>query len=80
MCGIVGFNWYDEKLLRQMMAMVEHRGPEIRYLFFVERYLGKFYLTENQQLRNILTLQAAINEAKRMYEECFNKAKNGGGR
>ncbi|MBA7543965.1 Asparagine synthetase [glutamine-hydrolyzing] 1 [subsurface metagenome] len=28
MCGIVGFNWQDEKLLRQMMAMVEHRGPD----------------------------------------------------
>ncbi|GAI65986.1 unnamed protein product, partial [marine sediment metagenome] len=23
MCGIVGFNWQDEKLLRRMMAVVE---------------------------------------------------------
>lgn len=28
MCGIVGFNWHDEKLLRGMMASVKHRGPD----------------------------------------------------
>jgi asparagine synthase (glutamine-hydrolysing) len=28
MCGIVGFNWQDGELLRQMMAAVEHRGPD----------------------------------------------------
>jgi len=28
MCGIVGFNWRDEKLLSQMMAAVEHRRPD----------------------------------------------------
>lgn len=28
MCGIVGFNWHDEKLLEQMMAAVAHRGPD----------------------------------------------------
>ena len=28
MCGIVGFNWQDEKLLREMMALVAHRGPD----------------------------------------------------
>ena len=28
MCGIVGFNWRDEKLLEQMMAVVAHRGPD----------------------------------------------------
>ncbi len=28
MCGIVGFNWQDDKLLRQMMALVAHRGRD----------------------------------------------------
>jgi asparagine synthase (glutamine-hydrolysing) len=28
MCGIVGFNWRDEKLLKRMMAAVKHRGPD----------------------------------------------------
>ena len=28
MCGIVGFNWHDEKLLEKMMAVVAHRGPD----------------------------------------------------
>lgn len=28
MCGIVGFNWQDDKLLREMMALVAHRGPD----------------------------------------------------
>jgi len=28
MCGIVGFNWHDEKLLDKMMAAVAHRGPD----------------------------------------------------
>jgi len=28
MCGIVGFNWQDDKLLSQMMATVKHRGPD----------------------------------------------------
>ena len=28
MCGIVGFNWDDEKLLKKMVKIVEHRGPD----------------------------------------------------
>ncbi len=28
MCGIVVFNWHDEKLLREMMAAVKDRGPD----------------------------------------------------
>ena len=36
MCGIVGFNWQDEKLLREMMAAVEHRGPDESGCYFNE--------------------------------------------
>jgi len=28
MCGIIGFNWEDKKLIRKMMKVVEHRGPD----------------------------------------------------
>jgi asparagine synthase (glutamine-hydrolysing) len=28
MCGIVGFNWEDKRLLKSMMASVSHRGPD----------------------------------------------------
>ena len=28
MCGIVGFNWQDEKLVKSMASLLEHRGPE----------------------------------------------------
>lgn len=28
MCGIVGFNWRDETLVKKMMATVQHRGPD----------------------------------------------------
>jgi len=28
MCGIVGFNWRDEKLIEEMMVAVQHRGPD----------------------------------------------------
>jgi asparagine synthase (glutamine-hydrolysing) len=28
MCGIVGFNWEDDKTLRLLMALLHHRGPE----------------------------------------------------
>ena len=27
MCGICGFNWKDESLIRAMAATIEHRGP-----------------------------------------------------
>jgi len=37
MCGIVGFNWQDEKLLREMMAVVEHRGPDESGCYLDER-------------------------------------------
>ena len=48
MCGIVGFNWQDEKLLRQMMAAVEHRGPdESGY------YLDDYVSLGHQRLRVI---------------------------
>jgi asparagine synthase (glutamine-hydrolysing) len=28
MCGIVGFNWEDEKKIRSLAALLHHRGPE----------------------------------------------------
>jgi asparagine synthase (glutamine-hydrolysing) len=28
MCGIVGFNWEDDKTIRSLTAMLQHRGPE----------------------------------------------------
>lgn len=28
MCGIVGFNWQDEKLIKSLAYLLEHRGPE----------------------------------------------------
>src|SRR3989338_7011922 len=28
MCGICGFNWQDEKLLKAMTASLHHRGPD----------------------------------------------------
>lgn len=47
-------------------------GYEIRYLFFIERYLEKFCSVENQQLQNIFHFtQPEINEVKRIYEELF---------
>ena len=37
MCGIVGFNWQDEKLLSKMMAAVKHRGPDESGCYLDER-------------------------------------------
>jgi len=28
MCGICGFNWNDEKLIRKMTQKIHHRGPD----------------------------------------------------
>ena len=43
-------------------------GTEIRYLFFIERYLEKFYLIENWQLENIFNFtEPEINEVKRIF-------------
>jgi asparagine synthase (glutamine-hydrolysing) len=28
MCGIVGFNWQDENLIKNLASLLEHRGPE----------------------------------------------------
>jgi len=28
MCGIVGFNWNDKKLIKKMMKEIFHRGPD----------------------------------------------------
>lgn len=28
MCGIVGFNWEDEKQIKSLASLLEHRGPE----------------------------------------------------
>ena len=47
-------------------------GNEIRYLFFIERYLEKFYLTEDWQLENIFNFtEPEINEAKTIHKELF---------
>lgn len=49
-------------------------GHEIRYLFFIERYLEKFCSIENQQLQNIFGFtESEINEVKRIYEELFQQ-------
>jgi len=37
MCGIVGFNWQDEKLLKEMMSAVRHRGPDESGCYLDER-------------------------------------------
>ena len=37
MCGIVGFNWQDEKLLSKMMTVVKHRGPDESGCYLDER-------------------------------------------
>ncbi len=48
------------------------RGNEIRYLYFIERYLEKFYSIENWQLENIFNFtEPEINEAKTIYKELF---------
>jgi asparagine synthase (glutamine-hydrolysing) len=50
MCGIVGFNWHDEKQLKKMMAAVAHRRPnESGY------YLGAHISLGHQRL-NIVDL------------------------
>jgi len=28
MCGIVGFNWEDEKKVKSLAELLNHRGPE----------------------------------------------------
>jgi asparagine synthase (glutamine-hydrolysing) len=28
MCGIIGFNWQDENLVKSLASLLEHRGPE----------------------------------------------------
>src|SRR4030066_2000260 len=28
MCGIIGFNWQDENLIKSLASLLEHRGPE----------------------------------------------------
>ena len=33
MCGINGFNFQDEKLIRKMMAHTKNRGPDFNNLF-----------------------------------------------
>src|SRR3989344_7821498 len=34
MCGIVGFNWTDEELLRRMCSVIAHRGPDGEGFYF----------------------------------------------
>lgn len=51
-------------------------GAKIRYLFFIEGYLGKFYSIENLQLENIFNFtEPEIHEVKTIYREYFNKPK-----
>lgn len=33
MCGICGFNWKDEALVKRMVATIKHRGPDARGSF-----------------------------------------------
>ena len=33
MCGILGFNWEDTKLLRKGLDTIEHRGPDASGIF-----------------------------------------------
>ena len=28
MCGIAGFNWSDEELIKEMTKVISHRGPD----------------------------------------------------
>ncbi|GAH67921.1 unnamed protein product, partial [marine sediment metagenome] len=51
-------------------------GAKIRYLFFVERYLERFYSLQNWQLENIFNFtEPDINEVKTIFREYFNKPK-----
>ena len=33
MCGIAGFTWPDERLIRLMTGVLQHRGPDDSGLF-----------------------------------------------
>ena len=47
-------------------------GTEIRYLFFIKRYLEKFYLIENWQLEKIFNFtEPEVNEVKAIYRRIF---------
>ncbi len=35
MCGIVGFNWTDEKLIKVMSTILKHRGPD-QYGYYID--------------------------------------------
>ncbi len=34
MCGIVGFNWRDEALVKKMADSIKHRGPDDEGSYF----------------------------------------------
>ncbi|MFA4826239.1 MAG: asparagine synthase (glutamine-hydrolyzing) [Methanoregula sp.] len=39
MCGIVGFNWSDQSILRSMMDTVKHRGPD-ESGFYIDNHIS----------------------------------------
>ena len=56
MCGIVGFNWEDEALIKRMTDLIEHRGPDDEGFFVNEGVsLGSRRLS-------ILDLKTAISK------------------
>ena len=48
MCGIVGFNWDDKRLVSKMADMLSHRGPDDSGVF-APRIHGKFSVTSGHQ-------------------------------
>jgi len=61
MCGIVGFNWQDAKLIKQMMKEISHRGPDDSGF-----YLDKHFSLGHQRL-SILDL------SKKGHQPMFNE-------
>mgnify|MGYP001575006018 FL=1 len=39
MCGIAGFNWDDRALIKSMLNLIKHRGPD-DYGFYTDKYVS----------------------------------------
>ncbi len=61
MCGICGFNWCDKELLREMTAILKHRGPD----------KGGLYTDENLSLghRRLSIIDLSDNGNMPMFNE-----------
>ena len=43
MCGIAGFSWSDERLVKAMTAALHHRGPDDRGIFLDDNVPPEWY-------------------------------------